>query len=176
MKQANKINELTLFAQPYDITAIGFYFENFDDYKEKAKKLRNSSGQPVEEFEVQFIDGESIDCDLFNALEIHQGNIEAFFEACENWSEDEKIKVIIAVGECGYDFNLENDNPDQFDVELYECDSLKDLAEQFIEEGVYGEIPQNIRFYLDTELMARDLGMDYSEIEIDSTKYVYRCG
>ena len=176
MKHTNETNALTLFAQPYDITAAGFYFESFDDYIEKTNKLRNSSGQPVEEFEIQFIDGESIDCDLFNALEIHQRDIEAYFEACDNWADDEKIKVIIAVGECGYDFSLENDNPDQFDVELYECDSLKDLAEQFVEEGIYGKIPQNIRYYLDTELMARDLGMDYSEIEINNTKYVYRCG
>jgi len=175
MKQTNEINALSLFAQPYDITAMGFYFGDFEDYQEKVEKLRNSSGQPVEEFEIQFIDGESIDCDLFNALEVHQGDIEAFFEACQDWEEDEKIKVIIAVGECGYDFNLESDNPDQFDVTLYECDSLKDLAEQFIEEGVYGEIPKNIRFYLDMELMGRDLGADYSEIEIDGTNYIYRC-
>ena len=115
MKHNNKINELTLFAQPYDINEMGFYFESFDDYKEKADKLRNSSGQPVEEFEIQLIEGASIDCDLFNALQVHQGDIEAFFEAFDNWTDDEKIKVIIAVGECGYDFNLENDNPDRED-------------------------------------------------------------
>lgn len=179
MEQKNNasiLNTVALFAQPYDITANGFYFQDYESYQEEFDNLRNEFGQKVEEFEIQFIDGEIINCDLFNALSIHQGDIENFFDACENWSEDEKIKVIIAVGECGYDFNLENDNPDQFDMELYECDSLKDLAEQFIEEGIYGEIPENIRYYLDIELMARDLEMDYSEIEIDGTNYVYRCG
>ncbi len=175
MKQTNEINTLTLFAQPYDITASGFYFKDFESYQKQASNLRNEFGQKVEEFEIQFIDGENIDCDFFKALSIHQGDIEAFFEACNNWTEDEKINVIIAVGECGYDFNLESDEPDQFDIELYECDSLKELAEQFIEEGFYGEIPENIRYYLDTDLMARDLGMDYTQIEIGGTNYIYCC-
>ena len=175
MKQTNEINTLTLFAQPYDISASGFYFQDFESYQKQAAKLRNDAGQIVEEFEIQLIDGESIDCDLFNALSIHQGDIEGFFEACDDWTEGEKIKVIIAVGECGYDFNLESDDPDQFEIDLYECESLKELAEQFIEEGIYGVIPKNIRYYSDIDLMARDLGTDYSEIEIDNTKYIYRC-
>jgi hypothetical protein len=58
----------TLYAQPYDISANGFYFDTVDDYNEKATKLLNSYGQPVEEFELQFIDGESIDADLFKVL------------------------------------------------------------------------------------------------------------
>ena len=55
----------TLHAQPYDISANGFFFETTEEYNEKASKLVNSYGQPVEEFELQFIDGESIDADLF---------------------------------------------------------------------------------------------------------------
>jgi hypothetical protein len=63
-----------LYAQPYDISAHGFYFETAAEYNEKASKLRNSYGWPVEEFELQFIDGESIDAKLFEALGVHQGN------------------------------------------------------------------------------------------------------
>ncbi|MCK5555727.1 MAG: antirestriction protein ArdA, partial [Alphaproteobacteria bacterium] len=61
-----------------------------------------------------------------------------------------------------------------FDIELYELDSLKDLAEQFIEEGLFGEIPENIRFYLNYDAIARDLGMDYSETRLNGTNYIYR--
>jgi len=43
----------TFYAQPYDISAIGFYFESFDDYQEKIKKAINAYGQAVEEFEIQ---------------------------------------------------------------------------------------------------------------------------
>lgn len=165
-----------LFAQPYDISANGFYFETTEEYNEKASKLINSYGQPVEEFELQFIDGESIDADLFKVLGVHQGNFSAYLEAVNDWSEDEKIKVIIAVGEAGYKFDLSKDTPDQFDIDLYELDSLKDLAEQFVEEGLYGEIPKALQYYIDYEAIARDLGMDYSEIRIDGTNYIYRCG
>jgi hypothetical protein len=54
----------TLFAQSYDITANGFYFDTVEDYNENAEKNRNSAGFPVEEYELQFIDGESIDAAL----------------------------------------------------------------------------------------------------------------
>ncbi len=157
-----------LFAQPYDISANGFFFETVEEYNTQASKLRNSYGQPV-------IDGESIDADLFKALGVHQGNFPAYLEAVEDWSEDDKIKVIIAVGESGYNFDLGKDTPEQFDVDLYELDSMKDLAEQFVEEGLYGEIPKVLQYYIDYEAIARDLGMDYSEITIDGTNYIYRC-
>ena len=156
------------------ISATGFYFESMEEYDSKYAKCKNDFGGQVEEFEIQFIDGDDLDCDLFKALDIHQGNFDAFFTACEEWNEDQKIKVIIAVGECGYSFNLYKDDSDNFDIDLYELDSLRDLAEQFIEEGLFGEIPESIRFYLNLDAIARDLGMDYSEIRLNSTNYIYR--
>lgn len=165
---------LQLHAQPYDISASGFYFQGLEEYQQKTSKNRNEYGDLVEEYEIQFIDGDDLDCDLFRALSIHQGNIGAYFKACEEWDNDQKIKVIIAVGDCSYDFDIENDDPDDFDIDLYELESLEDLAEQFIEEGLFGEIPENIRFYLDVEAIARDLGMDYSEIRLNGTNYIYR--
>ncbi|PJB72878.1 MAG: antirestriction protein ArdA [Alphaproteobacteria bacterium CG_4_9_14_3_um_filter_47_13] len=167
--------EILLHAQPYDISANGFYFRSFEEYQQKSSALRNDYGDLVEEFEIQFIDGDDLDCDLFKALDIHQGNFDAFFTACEGWDEDQKIKVIIAVGEAGYSFDLHKDDPDDFDIDLYEMDSLRDLAEQFIEEGLFGEIPENIRFYLDYDAIARDLGMDYNEITLAGRRYIYRC-
>ena len=163
-----------LYAQPYDISANGFYFENMEEYDSKYTKCKNDFGGQVEEFEIQFIDDDDLDCDLFKALDIHQGNFSAFFTVCEEWNEDQKIKVIIAVGECGYSFDPHKDDPDDFDIELYELDSLKDLAEQFIEEGLFGEIPESIQSYLDYDAIARDLGMDYSEIRLNGTNYIYR--
>ena len=165
----------TLYAQPYDITATGFFFETTEKYQEKSVKLRNSAGWPVEEFELQFIDGAGIDAKLFEALGVNQCNFPQFLEAVDGWNEDEKIKVIIAVGEVGYNFNLGTDTPDQFEIDLYATDSLKELAEQFVEEGLFGDIPERIRNYLDYDAIARDLGMDYSETTIDGKRYVYRC-
>ena len=91
----------TLYAQPYDISAMGFYFDSADDYAEKAKAARNDHGQPVEEFEIQFIDGEAIDAALAEAIGLHQGDITAFFEAIDSWDDHDTRQVIIAAGECG---------------------------------------------------------------------------
>ena len=164
----------TLFAQPYDICATGFYFETVEQYEEKAKNLTNDYGDIVEEFEIQFIDGESIDCKLFSALNIHQGNFADFLDCVDEWDIDEKIKVILAMGECGYSFTFGQDTPDQFDLDLYEMDSLRDLAMEFVEQGLFGDIPDNIQNYLDYNAIAYDLGMDYSETTIDGTHYIYR--
>ena len=164
-----------LHAQPYDMSASGFYFESLDEFNEKAGKLRNGYGQPVEEFEIQLIDGDRIDGQLFEALSVHQGNFGDFLDAANDWTEDQKTKAIIAIGEAGYSFKLGNDDPDDIDVDLYECESLRDLAVQFIDDGLFGDIPENIRAYLDYDAIAHDLSMDYSEITIDGTHYIYRC-
>ncbi|MEP4197921.1 MAG: hypothetical protein ABJL99_20030 [Aliishimia sp.] len=58
----------TLFAQPYDISANGFYFTSAEVYAAKVRTLKNDYGDPVEEFEIQFIDGETIDCELARAI------------------------------------------------------------------------------------------------------------
>ena len=52
----------------------------------------------------------------------------------EEWEDWQKIIVIVACGECGYDFDPECD-PDLLGVELYFVESLRELAEQFVEEG-----------------------------------------
>ena len=95
-----------LHAQPYDVSATGFYFETVEEYKKNANGLRNAYGDPVEEFEIQFIDGEGIDWDLANAIGINQANFSQFFECVDDWDDDQKQRVIIAVGECGYSFEL----------------------------------------------------------------------
>lgn len=163
-----------LYAQPYDISANGFYFRSLEEYTQKSTDHRNEYGDPVEEYEIQFINGDDLDCSLFKALSVHQGNFHHLLTACEDWDDDQKIKVIIAVGECGYHFNPETDNPDDFDIDLYEMDSLRDLAIHFVDEGLFGDIPENIRFYLDYDAIARDLGMDYSDIRLNGTNYIYR--
>ncbi len=55
-------------------------------------------------------------------------------------------------------------------------DSLKELAYHFVEEGLFGQIPDTIQCYLDYDAIARDLGMDYSEITIVGQRLIYRCG
>jgi hypothetical protein len=164
----------TLCAQPYDISASGFYFDSAEDYDAKAAKLVNAYGQPVEEFEIQFIDGDRLDCELFTAPGVHQGSFAAYLEAVADWSDDQKIRVIIAVGEAGYSFDLGRDDPAKIDIDLYEVDTLHDLAVQYVEDSLFGDIPAAIENYLDYDAIAHDLGMDYGTVTIDGTRYAYR--
>ena len=115
-----------LFAQPYDVSAIGFYFKSVEEYRAKAAENKNEEGYIIEEYELQFIDGETINAELFKALDINQVNFEFFLEACDTWDDNWKTRVIIAVGEAGYEFDLEKDSPDQFDVDIYEMDKEKE--------------------------------------------------
>ena len=70
------------------------------------------------------------------------------------------------MGECGYAFNFETCDPDDLDLDIYKVESLRDLAEQFVDEGLFGDIPERLRFYIDHDAIARDLGMDYAETVI----------
>ncbi len=165
----------TLYALPYDISASGFYFKSVDEFQKKFAENKSEEGYPIEEYEIQFIDGETIDAQLFNALYVNQVNYGYFLAACDEWDDDQKAKVIIAVGEVGYEFDLESDTPDKFEIDIYEMDSLKELAEHFVDEGILGEIPDNMRYYFDYEAFARDLAVEYSETTIAGKKLIYRC-
>ena len=154
-----------LFAQPYDLAASGFYFTSADAYAAKADALRNDYGQPVEEFEIQFIDGETIDAQLFGALAVSQCTIAPFLEAVEDWDYDDKVRIIIAVGEVGVRFALGKDAPNEVEVDLYPIDSLSDLAVRFVEDGLFGEMRERRvggRFAADVFVHpdTDDLGLD----------------
>lgn len=163
-----------LHAQPYDITANGFYFESLEDYAYKASSNRNDYGDPVEEYEIQFIDGDHIDCDLAKVWGINQANIEPYFVACESWGDHEKVVFIIAVGEVGYGFDPDSVSPSDFDVEIYHVDSMKELAEQFVDEGLFGEIPDHLANYIDMDAIAYDLAIEYTEAEIAGERLIYQ--
>lgn len=165
---------ITLYAQPYDISAVGFYFTDADEYAAKAEKLRNDYGDPVEEFEIQFIDGDAIDSALARAIGLNQANFAQFLGYAEGWMECEKLVVIIAVGVCGFDFN-DGDSPDDLEVDIYHVGSMRELAEQFVDEGLFGDIPAHLTNYIDYDAIARDLSVDYNETEIAGQRLIYRC-
>ena len=167
---------VTLYAQPYNLDAHGFYFESYKNFRDSASKVKNTFGQPVEEFEIQFIDGSDLYCDFARAYGVNQANIKQFFEAVEDWDDGQKLAFIIAVGECGYSFDPDDVDPYGFDIDLYHVESLKELAEQFVDEGLFGDIPERLQYYLDYEAIARDLACDYSETTIAGQTFVYRCG
>lgn len=165
-----------LFAQPYNLSANGFYFDDADTFAKLAKATRNDGGQRVEEFEIQFIDGERIDAELAAAFGLNQVNFSQFFDLVDEWDENEKILFIIANGECGFSIDVEKENIEAIDLDVYEVGSLKELAEQFVDEGLFGEVPKAFENYIDFDAIARDLSVDYATTDIAGTTYAYRCG
>lgn len=43
--------------------------------------------------------------------------------------------------------------------------SYKELAKIFVYDGLFGEIPENLKNYIDYEAMGRDLSYDYQQAE-----------
>ncbi len=167
---------VTLYAQPYDQEAGGFYFENLETYKANAVNLKNSYGQKVEEFEIQFIEGSDLYCDFAKAFGVNQTNLTHFYDAIEDWCDDEKTRFIIAVGECGYSFDYSKDHPSDFEIDLYEAENIRDFAETYAGDWLLCDVPENIKCYIDYEALARDLEADYCETTIAGDNFVYRCG
>lgn len=158
-------------ATPYDISATGFYFSDYEEYQEKAAKHKNEYGDPVEEYEIQFIDGDN--SKLFEAIGVNQANLEQWFDDFEDLDDDDAIKVIYLTEHMGYS------DPSQLldkieDVCLFKG-TAEEYAEDYIEDtGMLNDMPENLRFYFDIEAFARDmvLGGDITEVEINGTDYV----
>ena len=163
-------------SREYDISATGFYFDSAEEYEKISKDNRNEYGQPVEEYEIQFIDGERIDAELASAFGLNQSNFGAFFEVVEDWEDYEKIRLIIANGECGYDLDPSVKGIHQLDLDVHEVDNLTDLAERFVDEGLFGEVPKAFENYIDYEAIARDLSFEYATTTIAGDHFAYRCG
>lgn len=94
----------------------------------------------------------------------------AFLDAVDEWNEDQNLRFVIAVGECGYSFDPQKNHPDDFEVDIYELDSLKELA-----EGLYGPIPASLAFYIDYDAIARDLACDFTETTLVGKRLIYAC-
>ncbi|QFT29606.1 hypothetical protein FIV00_03865 [Labrenzia sp. THAF82] len=72
-------------------------------------------------------------------------------------------------------FDIEADDPYDLDVDFYHDMNLIELARVFVDEGLFGNIPSNLEYYIDYDAMAADLAHDYTEILIDGVVCVYRC-
>lgn len=165
---------VTFYAQPYDLSATGFYFADAETYLTKIATLTNEYGQRVEEVEIQFINGFVLDSKLTQSITPNQGNIIGMPEAMNTWTEEQKTKVILAVHEGGAAFDIEADEPDDIEIDLYQDMTLKDLAYQFVDEGLFGDIPAHLQSYIDYDAVARDLAHDYNETTLCGEHYVWR--
>ena len=130
----------TLHATPYNQSATGFYFTDADDYQTKAKCHLDSYGNLVEEFEIQFIDGD--DAELFKACGINQANLNTWFDSIEFLDEQDKLNLFYLMGVTGNYFLdealLKLDEPNIYP------DRLLDAATELFDECMLPEVPENM--------------------------------
>ncbi len=157
---------MKLYAQPLD-GSHGFYFDDYEDYKASLKHTR------AEEFELQFIDGDNDECELFKACEVNQANLEQWLDWLYGADDQERVQMYWRTNEQGYGFA---DSLDNYQDAMVYPGTLKDYAEQYIDDtGALDGLPENLRYYFDYDAFARDLqlGGDMSEFEFDGETY---CG
>lgn len=155
--------ESLYFAQPYSLSATGFYFETLAEYRSKADALRDDYGQPVEEFELQYIDGDAHQ--LFNALSVNQATLSTWFELIDTLDPtDDRYLIACHLADEGCTIGELADRWDDFTI--YHG-TAEDYARDVIEDCE--DLPERIAFYVDYELMGRDmvLGGDIAEITRD---------
>lgn len=91
-----------------------------------------------------------------------------FIDRVENefTKEEQHIMFAIMIVSSNTDISDDVDIFDRNDYNYYDKMTLKEVAEELVNEGLYGEIPENIRRYIDYTAIGEDLGNDgYEEIE-----------
>ncbi|MEW8051121.1 MAG: antirestriction protein ArdA [Candidatus Thiodiazotropha sp.] len=145
----------TFYAQPYSIDHTGFYFGSMDTFEHGMEKL-NDHG--CEEVEIQFIDGECGLSRLASAAGINQGSVALWFEELENLDNHEVDQLCFLLDR---GFDLE-EALSRFEYVNIFYGTAADYAQELIEETT--DIPDNLRYYIDYEAIAQDMGYN-GEIE-----------
>ena len=162
--------ETLYYAQPYDISASGFFFKTYDEYLSKSKNHKNDYGQEVEEYELTMTDGENHT--LFELLSISQATIENWFENFKDLSGNDLISAIYLADYINSPMEEILDRIDE--VMLFEGNAVEYTENYITDCGLLDDMPENLRYYFNTEAFARDLllGGDINEVEILGSTFV----
>lgn len=156
---------LSLYANPYNIDAMGFYFSSLEEYETKAENLVDSYGNPVEEFEIDFITGSESEQFLFDAINVNQSNLEEFFNCVDEYSfDDDQLIAGKYLRDNGHTIDSIIENIDN--VQVFEG-SASDYAYEFISDcHNLDEMMGTLASYFDYDKFANDLicGGDIVEI------------
>lgn len=160
----------TLHATPFNIDATGFYFDSAIDYENKAATHVDRYGNPVVEFEIQFIDGD--DAALFEVCGINQANLNVWFDDIEFLQDFEKVSLYYLVAVAGYNLDQALNKLDEPSITE---GNLRDAAEELFDECWLHEVPENIRFYIDYDKFARDCQYSGDMAEFEYAGVTYTC-
>ncbi|QZA78207.1 antirestriction protein ArdA [Deefgea tanakiae] len=158
----------TFFAQPYNTSAVGFYFSSTAEFAAKSASHIDCYGNTVEEYEIQL--NEADDAELINALQLDQSSVAQYFDEIEDMSASEKVALFYLVHEANYCLN---DAIAKIDEVCITTCSLKDAAAELFDECYLTSIPDAVRNYIDYDSLARDceLNGDLAEFRFGSDTY-----
>lgn len=150
----------TICAVPYDTSAPAFYFNSLEEYHQQYDKQL-----PVEEYEMQFIDGDNPQ--LFSATGICQGNIDIWFDTLEDIEDDSDHGIALRyLLSLGYSLSDALDRAEDVQIHQgtthsYAYDLYSDL-----------DIPAHLANYIDYDAIARDLEMNGELVEFAFEIYI----
>lgn len=146
-----------LFANPYDTSVTGFHFTSNEEYQDKSSKLINDYGHPIEEFEIEFIEGDL--SELFSVCNITQCTLDLWFDDIESLTEPEQTEIYYRCDQLGEATQqaLNNINSDGY---IFSGSALDYALEYINDLGIIDCIPESIQRYFNHEAYARDLELN----------------
>lgn len=147
------------YAQPYSVDHIGFYFDSVEKFEAGMEKL-NEKG--CEEVEIQFIDGEHYQAALAKSACIGQGDIAFWYEELEDLDEQDAVRVCYLLDDVGLSLDQALT---RYSWVCLHYGTAEDYAQELIEETT--DIPENLRYYIDYEAIARDMKINGEIVEIE---------
>jgi hypothetical protein len=145
-------------------------YQAYQAYQAKSECHLDRYGNAVEEFEIQYIDGD--DAALFKDCGINQANLNTWFDDIDTLSDSDKIDLYYLVGCAGYALSQALDKIDEPSIaEGY----LKGAAIELFDDCWLHSIPENIRYYVDYDSFARDSEMGGDLTEFDFNNRTYTC-
>ena len=149
----------TLYAQPYSIDYVGFYFDSLEDFNSRMAQLASNG---CEEVEIQFIEGDLGQADFFERAGICQSQIKLWFEELEDLDHQALIALSFLLS-CGYNITGALERYQEVSVQTI---SAVDYAYDLIDETV--TVPESLRHYIDYEAIARDMLINNEIVEWSS--------
>ncbi len=168
---------MKFYANPYNTDATGFYFETFEEYQENVELVKSSFGNPVDEFEIQVIDGSKKECDLVKAIRINQVNLEEVMEYIDTSDENEWPTVFFLLNDniC-YDLDDAKRKSRDYSVSKW---GLLDAATELFDDCYLCLIPkasrQLIEQYIDYDKFANDCEKNGDMVEFEFGGETYTC-
>lgn len=161
---------ISLYAQPYNIDATGFYFSDYEEYTEKQAACFDSFGNAVEEFEIQHIDGAG---DFARIVKPDQCNLEEWLEQAEQYddlSDDEKTAFQWLVD----DINMDADEAFEKCNEVCIFNGTREeYAQQYVDDCYDLERTMgNLARYFDYDAFGCDLELGGDIVEISPRVWV----